>query len=94
MSSDGKIAIVHNGIIENYRELKQELIRDHGISFVTETDSEVIAQLIGVIYKEKKDLMDSVYEAVSRMRGAYAIAAMLRTNLISWWPSERTLLLS
>ena len=43
---------------------------------MTETDSEVIAQLIGVIYKEKKDLMDSVYEAVSRMRGAYAIAAM------------------
>ncbi|MEE0796484.1 MAG: glutamine--fructose-6-phosphate transaminase (isomerizing) [Anaerovoracaceae bacterium] len=76
VSADGKIAIVHNGIIENYRELKEELIRDHGISFVTETDSEVIAQLIGVIYKEKKDLMDSVYEAVSRMRGAYAIAAM------------------
>ena len=76
VSADGKIAIVHNGIIENYRELKEELIRDHGISFVTETDSEVIAQLIGVIYKEKKDLMDSVYEAVSRMRGAYAIAVM------------------
>lgn len=75
-NQDGNIAIVHNGIIENYQELKQELIENYGIVFKSETDTEVIAQLIGVIYREKKDLMDSVYAAVEKMRGAYAIAAI------------------
>lgn len=71
-----EIAIVHNGIIENYQELRQELIENHGVSFRSETDTEVIAQLIGVIYKEKKDLLDAVYGALAKMRGAYAIAAI------------------
>ena len=75
-SQDGKIAIIHNGIIENYHELKEELIREHNIKFKSETDSEVIAQLIGVIYQEKKDLLESVFAAVDRMRGAYAIVAI------------------
>ena len=75
-SQDGKIAIIHNGIIENYHEHKEELIREHNIKFKSETDSEVIAQLIGVIYQEKKDLLESVFAAVDRMRGAYAIVAI------------------
>ena len=75
-SQDGKIAIIHNGIIENYHELKEELIHEHNIKFKSETDSEVIAQLIGVIYQEKKDLLESVFAAVDRMRGAYAIVAI------------------
>ena len=75
-SQDGKIAIIHNGIIENYHELKEELIREHNIKFKSETDSEVIAHLIGVIYQEKKDLLESVFAAVDRMRGAYAIVAI------------------
>ena len=75
-SQDGKIAIIHNGIIENYHELKEELIREHNIKFKSETDSEVIAQLIGVIYQEKKALLESVFAAVDRMRGAYAIVAI------------------
>ncbi|MCI7146853.1 MAG: glutamine--fructose-6-phosphate transaminase (isomerizing) [Firmicutes bacterium] len=75
-SQDGKIAIIHNGIIENYHELKEELIREHNVKFKSETDSEVIAQLIGVIYQEKKDLLESVFAAVDRMRGAYAIVAI------------------
>ena len=74
MSQDGKIAVVHNGIIENYAELKDELIKNHNIKFKSETDSEVIAQLIGVLYKG--DLMDAVYAAVDKMRGAYAIGAI------------------
>ena len=60
-NQDNTIAIVHNGIIENYQELKQELIEKYGVEFKSETDTEVIAQLIGVIYREKKDLLDSVY---------------------------------
>ena len=73
---DNTIAVVHNGIIENYQELKQELINNHGIKFKSETDTEVIAQLIGVIYKETGDLLASVYGAMAKMRGAYAIAAV------------------
>lgn len=75
-SRDNTIAIVHNGIIENYQQLKQELIEEHNIKFKSETDTEVIAQLIGVIYREKKDLLESVFAAVEKMRGAYAIVAI------------------
>lgn len=73
-SEDGKIAVVHNGIIENYMELKEWLINDCGIHFKSETDTEVIAQLIGVYYDG--DLHEAVNKAVSKMRGAYAIAAI------------------
>ncbi len=75
-NEDETIAIIHNGIIENYQELKQELIEKHNIKFKSETDTEVIAQLIGVIYKEKKDLLESVFAAEEKMRGAYAIVAV------------------
>jgi len=71
---DETIAIVHNGIIENYVELKEWLIREHGVVFKSETDTEVIAHLIGICYKG--NLLDAVYEAVDRMRGAYAIGAI------------------
>lgn len=73
-SMDGNIAIVHNGIIENYMELREELSSKHGIRFVTETDSEVIAQLISVLYKG--NLEDAVFEAVKKMRGAYTFGAI------------------
>lgn len=71
LSSDGRIAIVHNGIIENYIEIKSWLSKTHHIEFRSETDSEVIAQLVGVYYEG--DLLAAVRKAVSRMRGAYAV---------------------
>lgn len=74
LSADERIAVVHNGIIENYVDLRNMLQEEHGIKFRSETDSEVIAQLIGVLYKG--DLEDAVYEAVSMMRGAYAISVI------------------
>ncbi|MDR3295899.1 MAG: glutamine--fructose-6-phosphate transaminase (isomerizing) [Clostridiales Family XIII bacterium] len=73
-NGDGSIAIVHNGIIENYQELKEWLVREHGITFRSETDSEVVAHLIGVFYKG--NLLDAVYDAAAKMRGAYAISAV------------------
>jgi glucosamine--fructose-6-phosphate aminotransferase (isomerizing) len=73
-SADGQIAIVHNGIIENYAELRDMLTSEHGVRFRSETDSEVAAHLIGLFYKG--DLLAAVREAVSKMRGAYAICAM------------------
>lgn len=71
---DNSIAIVHNGIIENYVELKDWLIKDYAIQFKSETDTEVIAHLIGIYYDG--DLLDAVYKAVDKMRGAYAIGAV------------------
>ena len=73
-NGDNSIAIVHNGIIENYQEIKEWLIRDYGVKFKSETDSEVIAHLIGIYYDG--DLLQSVNRAVEQMRGAYAVAAI------------------
>ncbi|MGN1350931.1 MAG: glutamine--fructose-6-phosphate transaminase (isomerizing), partial [Anaerovoracaceae bacterium] len=70
----GKIAVVHNGIIENYAALKEWLIQDYGIQFQSETDTEVIAQLIGVFYKG--DLEDAVHQAVEKMQGAYGLGVI------------------
>lgn len=75
-SEDGRVAIVHNGIIENYVELKEELIKKHHVHFRSETDSEVVAHLIGIYMQESDCLEDAVFKAMGRMRGAYAIVAV------------------
>lgn len=73
VSENKKIAVVHNGIIENYEEIKAELL-EKGVKFVSETDTEVIAQLIGLMYDG--DLFSTVNKAVKKMRGAYAIGVI------------------
>lgn len=73
-NGDNSIAIVHNGIIENYQELKEMLAKEHGVEFKSETDSEVIAHLIGIFYDG--DLLEAVNKAVAEMRGAYAVCAI------------------
>lgn len=69
----GRIALVHNGIIENYLELREELARQ-GVQFTSQTDSEVLAQLINYYYQG--DLLAAVEKALRRVTGAYAIAVM------------------
>ena len=68
----GKFAVVHNGIIENYNELKTKLI-DEGYTFVSQTDTEVIPNLINYYYKEEKDLLKATYRACKDFKGSYAI---------------------
>lgn len=70
----GNIAIIHNGIIENYMKLKEWLQEAGYETFRSETDTEIIAHLIDYYYDG--DLMDAVYKAVDRMEGAYAIAVV------------------
>lgn len=73
-NGDGTIAVVHNGIIENFVELREWLGKEHGVTFKSETDTEVIAHLISVFYNG--DLTDAVYKAVAKMRGAYGIGVI------------------
>ncbi|MBY0384042.1 glutamine--fructose-6-phosphate transaminase (isomerizing), partial [bacterium] len=66
------VCLVHNGIIENYSELKQELVRD-GAQFLSETDSEVVAHLIARELKTTPHLRQAVHKVLKRIEGAYAI---------------------
>lgn len=69
-SCDGKVAIVHNGIIENYSALKSELI-EKGYKFISDTDSEVIAQLFSYFYNG--DLLETIKKVKDRLKGSYAL---------------------
>jgi glucosamine--fructose-6-phosphate aminotransferase (isomerizing) len=74
-SSSGKIALVHNGIIENHDELRREL-KAKGYAFASQTDTEVIAHLIHSLYDG--DLLEALQRAVPRLKGAYAIGVFCR----------------
>ncbi|MEM3051860.1 MAG: glutamine--fructose-6-phosphate transaminase (isomerizing) [Candidatus Bathyarchaeia archaeon] len=77
MDCTGQIAVIHNGIIENFSELKLEL-ENNGHNFVSKTDTEVIAHLIEENLKKKPEtgLVNAVLEAVKRLSGSYAIAVI------------------
>lgn len=69
--NQGKITLVHNGIIENYEELKKELEKD-GYNFKSSTDSEVVAALIDKLYKENKDMLKTLVILKDKLKGSYA----------------------
>ena len=71
VQSAGRVAVVHNGIIENYEEIKAEL-QSAGYVFLSQTDTEVIAHLIDSLYKG--DLFQALKDALPKLRGAYALA--------------------
>ena len=70
VSQSGRMAVVHNGIIENYAKLKK-FLESKGVQFVSETDTEVVAQLLDYYYKG--DLLDAVPKVLHRIQGAYAL---------------------
>lgn len=78
-SKSGKIALVHNGVIENFNELKENL-QKKGYSFKSETDSEVIVNLLQQNYEETSDVKKSILKTVSQLKGHYAFVAMFETG--------------
>lgn len=68
----GNVAVVHNGIIENFAELKEEL-QSLGYHFSSDTDTEVVAHLVSHYYAKTKDMLKAVRESVARLRGIYAL---------------------
>ena len=78
MSDDGDVVAVHNGIIENYQELKDKLIRK-GYTFYSETDTEVAVKLVDYYYKKYEGTpVDALTHAMVRIRGSYALAIMFK----------------
>jgi glucosamine--fructose-6-phosphate aminotransferase (isomerizing) len=75
LGDDGKLALIHNGIIENFGELKRELL-ESGAEFTSETDTEVAALLIGRLYAETGDLTTAFRRAVARLEGAFTLLAV------------------
>lgn len=73
VSNSGKFAVVHNGIIENYQEIKEKLLKK-GVSFVSETDTEVVAQLLEYYYDG--DILDAFIRVISRLQGSYALGML------------------
>ncbi|MEY5017225.1 MAG: hypothetical protein RL431_274 [Actinomycetota bacterium] len=72
LADDGKLALIHNGIIENFAELKAELMAE-GQTFVSETDSEVAAHLVAREYRATGDLTEALRRVVSRLHGAFTL---------------------
>ena len=78
MSDDGNVVAVHNGIIENYQELKDKLIRN-GYEFYSSTDTEVAVKLVDYYYKKYLGTpVDAINHAMVRIRGSYALAIMFK----------------
>ncbi len=78
VSDDGNIVAVHNGIIENYQELKDKLLRK-GYAFYSETDTEVAVKLVDYYYKKYEGTpVDAINHAMVRIRGSYALAIMFK----------------
>jgi glucosamine--fructose-6-phosphate aminotransferase (isomerizing) len=73
--ADGKLALIHNGIIENFHSLKSGLISE-GVQFLSETDTEVVAQLLARSYEATGDLTEAMRQVVAGLRGAFTLLAV------------------
>ena len=81
-SSSGKIAIVHNGIIDNYAELKKDL-QEKGYNFKSETDSEAIANLLQYNFDQTKDIKKSMMQTILELKGNYAFVAVFEDGTLT-----------
>lgn len=75
-SSKNEVVIVHNGIINNYLALKEELVKEHKIKLASDTDSEIIAHLIGVFIEKGLNTKQALRETIKKIKGTYALAVL------------------
>ncbi|MFZ7087392.1 glutamine--fructose-6-phosphate transaminase (isomerizing) [Curtobacterium sp. RRHDQ10] len=75
LADDGRLALIHNGIIENFAPLKDELLAE-GVAFTSETDSEVAAHLVAREYREVHDVTEAMRRTVARLEGAFTLLAV------------------
>lgn len=78
-SENGEITVVHNGIFENYVEVKEELIKD-GFTFISDTDTEVVPHLISKYMKDGADFQEAVKLSVAKLEGRYGILAICKSE--------------
>jgi glucosamine--fructose-6-phosphate aminotransferase (isomerizing) len=76
LDKDNRIAVAHNGVIENFAELKKWLQKEHNIEFRSETDTEVIAQLIGLFVRQGMELSVAVNHALDKLRGTWGLVIL------------------
>lgn len=88
LSQSGKFAVVHNGIIENFIALKEELLQK-GYTFRSETDTEVVAQLLDYYYSDCGDFFEAMNRLLHAVDGAYAWASSAPTIPTGWWPPRK-----
>ena len=89
VSDDGNVTAVHNGIIENYQELKEKLTR-HGYTFYSQTDTEVVTKLIDYYYKKYgMGPVDAIAKTMVRVRGSYALAIMFKDYPGEIWAARK-----
>lgn len=75
LADDGKLAVIHNGIVENFARLRTEL-QDKGVEFSSETDTEVVAHLLAGAYRNSKDLTAAITEVAKRLEGTFTLLAL------------------
>ena len=80
MCNTNSIGVVHNGIIENYVELKKDLENNHGVTFKSSTDTEVIPNLLQVYFERSNDVKKTIMDAVKKLKGHYAFVALFKTG--------------
>ena len=89
ISNDGSVTVVHNGIIENYQELRAKLER-HGYTFYSETDTEIVANLLDYYYKKYKlGPIDAIAKTMVRVRGSYALGILFEEYPDDIWVARK-----
>ena len=80
MCNSNSIGVVHNGILENYTELRQELEQDHGIIFKSSTDTEIIPNLLQINFEKSHNIKKAIMDTVNRLKGQYAFVALFNSG--------------
>ncbi len=80
MCNSNSIGVVHNGIIENYVELKEYLEKNHNVVFKSSTDTEVIPNLLQIYFEESHNVKKAIMKTISKLKGNYAFVALFKTG--------------